>query len=463
MQRERYDVIVLGSGAAGVSAAIAAAESGAKVGMIERGPIPGGELIGGLPILGAANGEGQWVVRGVLERLISRLEPLGGYVGLFFDWRTMWGVCIDPELMKLVVIDELVAAGVTMRLATQAIDVVVDGGGHVEGILTTDGNHERMMVAESFVDASGDAWLAARAGAEIIIGDGAGDLQPVSLTFRMSGVDVGQLLEFVGSNPEQLIVAENPIITEDAAGAARRIAESGQPFFSLSGERGTTLLGRAIEQGTMFPTTAYYTWPTSVQRREVGLNVTRLPGVDGADARSVSKALGTLSGQVQAAAKFLVATIPGYQNAALSGVAGRVGVRETGRIVGEHVLETDEVLAGVHHPEGVARGAHHVDIHGAGTYQLRRYIAEGRSFDIPLGALKPVGVDNVMVAGRCVSSTREANGSARVMGPCMAMGEAAGVAAAFAAQRDGSTAAVDARAVRSALASRGALIGNDVP
>ncbi|MEX2562906.1 MAG: FAD-dependent oxidoreductase, partial [Nitriliruptoraceae bacterium] len=191
--------------------------------------------------------------------------------------------------------------------------------------------------------------------------------------------------------------------------------------------------------------------------------VTRLTGVDGADARSVSAALGTLVGQVQAAAKFLIDNIPGYEDAALAGVAPRVGVRETGRIVGEHVLDTDEVLEGVHHPDGVARGAHHVDIHGSGTYQLRRYIKEGRSFDIPLGALKPVGVDNVVIAGRCVSSTREANGSARVMGPCIAMGEAAGVTASLAADRGVGTATIDATMVREALERRGALIGDDVP
>ncbi|MEX2562907.1 MAG: FAD-dependent oxidoreductase, partial [Nitriliruptoraceae bacterium] len=290
MQLESYDVIVLGSGAAGVPAAIAAAESGASVALIERGPIPGGELIGGLPILGAANGDGQWIVRGVLERLLGRLDALGGYVGLFFDWRTMWGACIDPEMMKLVVIDELVAAGVTMRLSTQAIDVVTDADGHVESIVVTDGNHQRMLRAATFVDASGDGWLASRAGAEMVIGDGAGDLQPVSLTFRLSGVDIPKLLGFVATHPEELIVSENPIITEDPAAAARRIAEGGQPFFSLSGEQGTTMLGRAIERGEMFPTTAYYTWPTSTKRREVGLNVTRLTGVDGADARSVSAA-----------------------------------------------------------------------------------------------------------------------------------------------------------------------------
>ena len=165
------------------------------------------------------------------------------------------------------------------------------------------------------------------------------------------------------------------------------------------------------------------------------MNATRLADVDATDPDRRSEAYASLAAQAEAALRFMKAKLPGCQEIVLSAVAHRVGVRETRRIHGEQTLNTEAVIEGQDAPDGVARGAHHVDIHGSGTHQVRIPVRDGGSYAIPFGCLIPRGLRNLLAAGRCLSSSREANGSARVMGTCLATGEAAGTAAALAAAR----------------------------
>ena len=136
-----------------------------------------------------------------------------------------------------------------------------------------------------------------------------------------------------------------------------------------------------------------------------------------------------------------------------------IGVRETRRVVGETVLTEADVLGGHKSEDGIAKGGHHVDVHGSGTYQKRTPVSGGRSYDIPYGCLIPKALANVLVAGRCISSTREANGSVRVMGQCLATGEAAGTAAAVCATEGWSDVrSVSTARLRNRLKSQGAII-----
>jgi hypothetical protein len=129
--------------------------------------------------------------------------------------------------------------------------------------------------------------------------------------------------------------------------------------------------------------------------------------------------------------RFTKKRVPGFENAELVGLAPRLGIRETVRVMGDYVLTEEDVVNGRKFKDGIAKGGHHVDIHGSGTYQKRIPVKEGNSYDIPYGCITPKGIANVWIAGRCLSSSREANGSARNMGQCLATGEAAGTAAAM--------------------------------
>jgi len=422
------DVAVVGGGSAGVAAASAAAKTGARTLLIERDPFLGGDLISGLPILGCCNSLGEWIVGGVLEELLEGCRERDGYAGPIFDGRTLYGVCVDPDVMRLAIVDALRRHGVDLLLGRPVCAVDSDGATVRALSLAGDGCETRVQ-AEFVVDCSGDAFVAQSAGAQCEMGGPHGELQPVSLVFQMGPVDAEALLEFVRDHPEEAILADNPIVEKSPAECARDLQAAGYPYFALSAEG--SVLGRAIAEGEMYPCTAIFMSPTSMRRSEVTLNSTRLADVDATDPAELSRALPVLTEQVEACVRFTRERLPGFADARLTRVAPRIGVRETRRVVGEHVLTAEEVIDGRKRTDVVAKGGHHVDIHGSGTYQKRVPVTGGRSYDIPFGCLIPRGLENVLVAGRCLSSTREANGSARVMGTCIATGEAAGTAAAL--------------------------------
>lgn len=435
LSRYQADVVVVGGGAAGIAASLAARQTGASVVLLEKNPTPGGELISGLPYLGTANALGEKIVGGPLDRILEMSAEFEGFHGLGWDGRLMYGSLVDPEIIRLCVTQSLAASGVRPFLGCAVDDVIVEND-RIVGVIAHTKSGPAVFSADAIVDASGDADVVARAGGRVWMGDVDGALQPVSLTFRVSEVDYTAFLDFIASSPDEFVLAENPVFQMTPEECAKKVAASGLPFVMLSGESSGSLLRTAIESGEMYPTTGMWMWPTSPKRRELGFNTTRLSGVNGLDTESVSQALSGLGGQVRQAIKFVTSKLPGFENAVLSGVAPRVGIRETRRVRGQEVLTTDAALNGVKRIDGVAKGAHHIDLHGDGTFQKRVPIRDGKSYDIPFGALIPERHSNVVVAGRCLSSEREANGSARVIGTSMSTGHAAGVASAmYAADR----------------------------
>lgn len=431
-ERGRHDVIVVGAGAAGVAAALAAARTGAQVLLLEELPYVGGDLVSGLPAYGCLNARGEWIVGGIPRDIVEGCSRLDGYIGPVFDWRTVWGVCFDPEVIKLTLVDALASAGVDLRIQC-TVHAVDRDGTSITGVEAWGKGRKLRFGAPVAVDCTGDGQLSVLAGAEYEAGGERGEFQPVSLVFRVADVCFNAFLDFVRDDPSQFLLAENPIIGRSPSQCAQALHDGGYPYAALSAVG--SLMADAQRLGQLFECTALFISPTSMARHEVTINATRIANVDASDAQALSGAYPQLVRQVEIALRFLRARVPGFEKAVLSGVAPRVGVRETRRIRGEMVLSEADVLAAIKRPDGVARGGHHVDIHGGGTYQLRLPVADGGSYDIPYGCLVPRGLGNLLVAGRCLSSTRQANGSARVMGTCMATGQAAGVAAALCATR----------------------------
>ncbi|HSI39023.1 MAG TPA: FAD-dependent oxidoreductase [Xanthobacteraceae bacterium] len=458
LRQEDYDVVVVGGGAAGIAAAVSAAQNGARTLLVEAGPMIGGEMLSGLPIDGCLNTRGEWVVGGVARELFAECDAMGGYVGAFYDWRTIWVVCIDPEIMKLAVMNVVRRAGVNLLLYTFAEDVVVQDG-RVTGIVIINKNRRTLVTAKVFIDCSGDGDLAHLAGAAHEQGGKDGALQPVSLVFRMMGVDTERLMAFVAANPDNVAVAENPYydhLSRDEQ--LRRLLAQGYPkfFFVAKGP----LIREAIAAGDLYATALMGIGPVSMKRREIYCNTTRIANVDATRTDELTRALPELMDQVWTCANFLSKRVPGFEQAQFSGIAPRIGIRETRRIIGDYVLSFDDVMNARKRDDGVAKGAHHIDIHGAGTHQLRQPIRDGGSYDIPYGSLIPRELKNVLLAGRCLSATREAHGSARVMGTCMAMGQAVGTAAALAsaANRVEDVRDVPVSALRARLKEQGAVI-----
>jgi hypothetical protein len=190
----------------------------------------------------------------------------------------------------------------------------------------------------------------------------------------------------------------------------------------------------------------------------VTVNTTRLVTKDCISADVLGKTMLQLTEQVENAYRFIKNNIPGCQDAVLDGIAPRLGVRESRRILGEYYLTGDEVSNGVKRDDGICKGGHEVDIHGKDKNHVRRTIKNAGSYDIPFGCLMPKGMKNLLMAGRCLSADRVAHSSARVMGTCMAMGQAAGTAAAMCVDQNIMPAQLDIQTLRARLRSQGAIL-----
>jgi hypothetical protein len=434
VKTQQFDVIILGGGSAGIAAAVVAARNGARTALIEAGPMLGGELLTGMTVDGAINGRGEDTVGGVLNDLLQLCRDMGGFVAKLNDWRLIQYIAYDPEIMKIAIPQLVFGAGVTVYLQTFAEDVVQDQG-KISGIIVRNKGGRQLLTARAFVDASGDGDLCAMAGAEMLSVARDEKPQPMSMMFRMANVDTTALLSYVRDHPECVAVGESDAIRGGRTDReiTEEIYRQGQPcvFFKGNGP----LLGDAIQRGDLFATALIMIQPTSDARREVCINATRIALDDPTRSDNMATALRVLSAQVFQCAKFLRQSVPGFGDASISGMSPRIGIRETRRVVGDYILTEEDVLDARKRDDGVAKGCHHVDIHQDGTGQIRIPVADGGSYDIPLGSLLPKGIENVVIAGRCLSASREAQGSARVMGSCMAMGQAAGSLTAMAASQ----------------------------
>jgi len=426
-------VVVVGGGAAGLGAAISAAKSGAQVILIETQGSVGGELLSGMPILGVYDTMGRPCTGGVIDELLEICRELNGYIGPVCDWRTVCGLCVDPCMLTLAIARLLGKYSIKVLLNTTVRKVETEDG-RINKIVAVTRTRQIEMTCSCLIDTTGGGHIVKLAGGDVVEGSTDGAFQPVSLIFRMTGVNFEHLMNFATEHSDEILLAENDALGVDSKSAIRKLREAGLPYFALSAHGQT--LASAISRGEMFETTAVFITPASLSKQEVCLNVTRVADIDPRDPLAISEAMIELSQQVEMSRGFLKQSVPGFENAEISHIAYRVGVRETGRIVGDYTLTQEEVVEGKDHPNSVARGAHHVDIHGSGKDQIRIPVNDGGSYAIPFACLLPVGLKNVLVAGRCLSADRGANGSARVMGTCLATGQAVGAAAAIMQRED---------------------------
>ncbi|MEZ5653874.1 MAG: FAD-dependent oxidoreductase [Burkholderiaceae bacterium] len=431
LREESFDVVVVGAGASGVVAAICAARNGARTLLVDAGTTLGGELLSGINILGMRASNGEKLVAGIADELLEECRDLGGFVADTRDFRPLHFVSFDPEYMKVAVANLVERAGIEVRLYTMATEVVLEDR-RLAGVVVHNKLGRCLVRAKVFIDCTGDAEIVNAAGGAVQAGDGAGAFQSLTLVFRMIGVDTPRLLAFMREHPENFAISEEAF-TSIAPGreeAIRGLVEQGLPKLALSGTG--PLLTQAIDSGELYETSIVAIAPLSMERREVSINSTKITNVDPTDTRALSSSYGALLKQVMICARFLSRRVPGFENAMFSGLAPRVGIREGRRIVGDHVLDGEHITLARKSPEAIARGGHPIDVWVPGRGVRWKIVNEGGYFGIPFGCLLPRGFDNLLVAGRCLSTTREGQASVRVMGTCMAVGQAAGTAAAMA-------------------------------
>lgn len=452
--RHEYDVAVIGGGPAGFCAAVAAARNGARTLLVERNGSGGGMATAGLvgPFMTSySKSGGQMIIRGMFEEVIERLISKGGAVhpencrsgdqitGYHFRGHDHCGA-FDPEALKLVVDEMLTEAGVKILYHTTFVEPLMENN-VMQGVIVISKSGLEAIRAAVVIDCTGDADVAYRAGVPCELGDTERDcaMQPATMFFRISNVDWEQVDEAFRAS-----LKERPIKTDGARGGLFAwLIEEARAKGEFNVERKVVGIYRGV------------------QKDEWSVNISRINGIDGTSAEELSKAEIIGRRQVQEIYRFLKKYIPGCENARLMCSAATIGIRETRHIRGEATLTADDVLQGCVTEDAILLASNSIDVHAAAGSAGTKYVTveNGEWYGVPYRCLVPVQVEQLLVAGRSLSATSEGAGAVRVMPPCMAMGHAAGIAAAMAVRNKCTVRSVDVSELRAQLLKEGAFLG----
>jgi len=428
-----FDVVVIGSGAAGSSAAIAASRSGARTILIEKLPFLGGNSTAVLDTFYGFYTPGERptkVVGGIGDDVIAGLRRLGPVVERPNTYGAGTGVTYLAEHLKVVWETLVTESGVSVSLHTFVQDVTV-ADGRIESVLVATKGGLRRVEGSVFVDASGDADVSAYAGFDYELAGEIDPAQTLTTTFRMANVD-----------HERRRTIDKARLHELMAEAA----ESGA--YDLPRREGSDHITPVDGM-----TATVMTRLDQVQRGPEGtvLNATDPDVLTAAE----------MAGRRQALeySRFLVDRVPGYENASLVALSSQIGMRETRRVHGDYRVTRDDVLGARQFDDQIGLCGAPIEDHLPGTGTVWEYLPEGEAVGIPFRALIPRDGLNALVAGRCFSATHDAQASIRSMAQCMAMGQAAGTAAALAANGDGAVRDVEVGRLRTRLVEDGAILG----
>jgi hypothetical protein len=427
---DSWDVIVAGGGPAGCTAAAAAAREGARTLLVEATGALGGMGTSGLIPAWCPFTDKERIIYGGMAESILRacIAGMPHVAEDHFDWTP-----IDAELLKRIYDDLVTQHGAAVLFNSFLAGVECDPPGHVDAILIANKAGITAFRARVYVDATGDADLAAWAGAEYEKGDETGDLQPATHCFTLTNVDTYAYEHVKGIKYSPHGNAIDDIV---ASGRYPDIPD-------------------------------HHACNNVVGPGAVGLNAGHIWGVDNTDPFCVSRAL--MQGRriarafCDACAEFCPAA---FANAHLTQTATLLGARETRRIIGDYYLTIDDFVNLRSFPDEICRNAYYVDVHhkqseigtDAEGGVTAIHLNAGESHGIPYRCLTPRGLANVLVAGRSISTDRDVQGSTRVMPVCLCVGEAAGLAASLAADTPANVHAVDTAELRAGLKQYGAYL-----
>ena len=455
----KTDVLVVGSGAAGMAASLSAARNGANTVLVEYNGYLGG-ISASLPWLGFHDREYRQMVKGIGHEFVTRLQNLGAASAYTLDPKCSSLVSIDSHVWKSLAFALAEEAGVTLMMQTHAVDTIREegpGGSRISGVVVEHKSGHQEIRADVVIDCSGDGDVAARGGVAWEKGRTAdGLVQSPSLMIRIGGIDRGEFIaackkreynyrEWIHGYPELWDKMMRRIDTVET--------------FILGGF--ADLMSRAREAGelSLLPQTRVVGVKTHIPD-EIMTVSTRILGLDPTDVSSLSDGYSKIYQQVPQLVRFFKDYLPGGDNAHLREIAPILGVRESRRIMGDYLLTADDMIDGRIFDDAVAMGGYHIDIHRPkGTWVDSTNV---KAYTIPLRSLIARDVDGLMMAGKCISATHEAIAGTRVIPICLAEGEAAGTAAALAVKNRKSVRDIDISMLQDQLVEQGAEIGRTV-
>jgi hypothetical protein len=448
MWEAEADVVVVGGGSAGVSCAVSSARLGKSTILVERYGFLGGtataSMVGPMATFHAKSGK--QVVGGIPQEIVQRLVAQGGSPGHVKD---TIGVCatytpFEPEILKLVLLFLAKEAGVKLLFHAWVAEVVQDKG-EIKAVKAITKGGMVQIKGKIFVDASGDGDVAALSGAPFSVGEKDVPPQPMTLIFKVGNVNQKEVVKYILEHPEEF---HHETLFKELE-TTSIIGVSG--FFSFWKE--------AVSKNEVTIPRDRVLFFSGVRPGEMMINTTRIIKKDPLNPWDLSRAEEEGREQIFSLLKFFKKYIPGFQESYLVQAAVQVGIRESRRIHGEYVLTAQDVLEGKSFENGIAKCAYPIDIHDpTGKGIVLKSVGGDGSYDIPYPCLIPQNLVNLLVAGRCISATREALGSCRIQATAMAIGQAAGTAAAMACQEKKGVREISVQKLRKKLQEAGAIL-----
>lgn len=401
---ESYDVIVCGGGPAGCAAAIGAAREGAKALLLEASGMLGGMATNGLVNAFTNVYDGVRIVHGGLaKKIVTTIKAKMPHIPA-----DQWGLLpLDYERLKLLYDQMVTEAGVQVLFHSQVCGVEMKDDRNIDVVLVANKAGLTAYRAKVFIDCTGDADLYAWAGKEYNKGDEQGRLQPGTMCFVVSGID------------EEGYKTMN------------------DPYYTGEGLKKHALLHKIMAEGKYHIPDDHLV-PKKLAPNTFSFNAGHVYGVDATDPKSRSWACMEGRRIAWELKNAYTEYAPCWKDSYMMQTGPTVGLRESRRIIGDYTFTMEDYLTRRSFPDEIMRGIYPIDVHEEVPGMVRDTLAEyehygvGESYGLPYRCLCPRDLDNVLVAGRTISSDRISNGSLRIMPACMNEGEAAGIAAKLA-------------------------------
>lgn len=417
---DRYDVIVVGSGPAGVSAAISAGRCGVKVLLLEMLGSVGGISTSGL--MSHWTGTcGNKLFHEYMDRMVKKTLPPSEWS--LPDDPIPYGKVIDPELLRNVYYEMLREAGVDVILYTIVADVIMKDN-KVIGVIGQSKSGRVAYLAKVIIDASGDGDVAYHAGAAYTLGrESDHKMQPATLMFKVAGVDMSRAV----FPPSFETTVDTP------KGELQALAREKLPKPA----------GHVLLYKTHFPGI-------------VTCNMTNVTDIDGTRVEDLTRAELVCRSQMEPIIDFLRAYVPGYEHCYIISAASQIGIRETRHFHGVYTICEEEIYEAKQFPDAVVFGAwfnfdiHNIEGAGLDAHGSQKHFEQQNGYTIPYGCMVPERIDGLLLSGRNISGTHVAHSNFRAMPICSGIGEADGIAAALAVKdgievRDVSPSAIQKR------------------
>ena len=435
-------------------AAVASARNGASTLLLEQGGFLGGSLTSGYQLnFGQPSfaSKDMQLIRGIPGEMVEKLVKMGGFL------RSNGSSPFDPEIFKYVALKMLQEARVNFRFYSMLTDSIVNNN-IIKGVITESKAGRQAFLAERVVDCTGDADVAATAGAPFNLGrDTDHHVQPLSLGFIVGGVDLDAVIKYVEDNPKDFGMGLNRTVLEKGGRPVLHVTG----FFSI-----TRRYAKDYDLHVLY--SRFGNLPTGSGKEICYVNMARAYKYNPLDPDELTKADIMQREQVFSILTFLKDHIPGFKNVYLLSTSPTLGIRESRQIIGEYILQPEDVLKGkmfedaiLHSAVAYASGGpgHPVDGGEGGpgsVYEVPQ--KEWVEYEIPYGVSVPKVIDNLFVAGKCKSATHSAMGMTKSVPVCMAEGHAAGVAASLSIKENVTPRKLNVKLLQQQLRKEGAYL-----